>query len=315
MTDTKATIMRLFYAKSRLVCQVGSENTRLMRANGTVMAQVHVSATLLQVDGANTVMAVQADGRRACDAYSPYGFSSARNNLAMVGFTGERRDTQTGYYPLGHGHRLFSPALRRFIGPDELSPFASGGLNAYAYCAGDPINYSDPSGRLRMPSVSGVGKFFGVVEKTGATALLKSNDLPKSLKPFVQHFAQSAGDVNALLAKPDGGDYVSMKLLKAGGKVSLGQVEAGFFEDFHPTELVISSKTGHIIAVDKEILPKGIKGYGYRSFGPNDPSPFSDPVEPPPPPYDPPPSFETLSFDVPPPPYAGPSAQVPSIRQ
>ncbi|KPZ22499.1 RHS repeat-associated core domain-containing protein, partial [Pseudomonas syringae group genomosp. 3] len=30
--------------------------------------------------------------------------------------------------------------------PDSLSPFGKGGLNAYAYCAGDPVNRSDPSG-------------------------------------------------------------------------------------------------------------------------------------------------------------------------
>lgn len=34
----------------------------------------------------------------------------------------------------------------RFNGPDDLSPFDVGGLNAYAYCNGDPQNLSDPSG-------------------------------------------------------------------------------------------------------------------------------------------------------------------------
>jgi hypothetical protein len=35
----------------------------------------------------------------------------------------------------------------RFLSPDQLSPFGWGGLNAYAYCAGDPVNHSDPSGK------------------------------------------------------------------------------------------------------------------------------------------------------------------------
>ena len=34
----------------------------------------------------------------------------------------------------------------RFYSPDSLSPFDAGGLNSYAYCSGDPLNYSDPSG-------------------------------------------------------------------------------------------------------------------------------------------------------------------------
>ncbi|RMU75656.1 hypothetical protein ALP24_200133 [Pseudomonas syringae pv. aptata] len=34
----------------------------------------------------------------------------------------------------------------RFNSPDSMSPFGKGGMNAYAYCAGDPVNRSDPTG-------------------------------------------------------------------------------------------------------------------------------------------------------------------------
>lgn len=34
----------------------------------------------------------------------------------------------------------------KFCSPDEWSPFGRGGVNAYAYCAGDPVNGSDPTG-------------------------------------------------------------------------------------------------------------------------------------------------------------------------
>lgn len=35
-----------------------------------------------------------------------------------------------------------------FQSPDSQSPFGAGGLNCYAYCAGDPVNFSDPSGHM-----------------------------------------------------------------------------------------------------------------------------------------------------------------------
>jgi len=41
---------------------------------------------------------------------------------------------------------MFNTAIMRFNSPDTLSPFSLGGLNAYAYCLGDPINLKDPSG-------------------------------------------------------------------------------------------------------------------------------------------------------------------------
>lgn len=51
-------------------------------------------------------------------------------------------------YLLGNGYRAYNPALMRFNSPDNQSPFGEGGLNAYAYCAGDPVNSVDPSGHM-----------------------------------------------------------------------------------------------------------------------------------------------------------------------
>lgn len=81
-------------------------------------------------------------------AYTPYGFCPVEEETAgRLGFNGERRDTITGHYLLGNGHRAFNPTLMRFNRPDSLSPFGEGGLNCYAYCGGDPINRTDPTGR------------------------------------------------------------------------------------------------------------------------------------------------------------------------
>jgi RHS repeat-associated protein len=66
--------------------------------------------------------------------------------LSLLGFNGERPDPVTGCYLLGNGYRAFNPVLMRFNSPDSWSPFGRGGLNAYAYCVGDPVNRHDRNG-------------------------------------------------------------------------------------------------------------------------------------------------------------------------
>lgn len=80
-------------------------------------------------------------------AYTPYG---AMNAALAPGpaFCGQYRDPLTGNYPLGTGHRFYSPTMMRFLSPDSLSPFGRGGINVYAYCGGEPVNRHDPTGRF-----------------------------------------------------------------------------------------------------------------------------------------------------------------------
>jgi len=79
-------------------------------------------------------------------AYSPYGQHEHKGSRGMLGFNGERYDPPTHTYALGKGYRSYSQVLMRFQRPDDLSPFLEGGLNAYAYCKNDPVNYQDGSG-------------------------------------------------------------------------------------------------------------------------------------------------------------------------
>ncbi|WP_411740516.1 RHS repeat-associated core domain-containing protein [Pseudomonas sp. BF-B-30] len=96
--------------------------------------------------------------------YSPYGHRHPENGwLSLLEFNGERPDPVTGHYLLGNGYRAFNPVLMRFNSSDSWSPFGDGGLNAYAYCAGDPINKHDPSGHMFGKITSGMART-GILE-------------------------------------------------------------------------------------------------------------------------------------------------------
>ncbi|MCE5975477.1 RHS repeat-associated core domain-containing protein [Pseudomonas sp. JR33AA] len=82
--------------------------------------------------------------------YSPYGHSTSLTSLALIRYNSEYWNRELQMYHLGLGHRQYKPSLMRFISPDRLSPFERGGINAYSYCSGDPINYSDLSGRTKL---------------------------------------------------------------------------------------------------------------------------------------------------------------------
>lgn len=103
--------------------------------------------------------------------YGPYGYERSNWACRLLGFCGYWRNICEHSYPLGNGYRLLNTRLMRFNRPDELSPFAEGGINAYMYCSGDPVNKVDPSGR----------------KGTGLRALLKLHRLPeKRLKPLLK---------------------------------------------------------------------------------------------------------------------------------
>lgn len=78
--------------------------------------------------------------------YGAFGFRVATTvDVARMGYAGEIVEFDLGWYYLGE--RFYVLLLRRFISPDRASPFDEGGMNRFAYCAGDPINRIDPSGR------------------------------------------------------------------------------------------------------------------------------------------------------------------------
>jgi RHS repeat-associated protein len=73
------------------------------------------------------------------DEESSY-FGIAKPGGNVYGFTGQRYEKELGIYSFAY--RNYSPRLMRWLEEDPLKD----GLNWYAYCSGDPVNFIDPLG-------------------------------------------------------------------------------------------------------------------------------------------------------------------------
>ena len=141
----------------------GSAAVVCLRAQSTVLAETRLEqekdrSALLAADSGDSVLRAKSRAESETVAYTAYGVHSPSDIPAQrPAFNGHLLLNQL--YLLGNGYRGYSPVLMRFQSPDSFSPFGVGGLNCYAYCAGDPINFSDPSGHgrtSRPPSPNGV---------------------------------------------------------------------------------------------------------------------------------------------------------------
>ena len=145
---------QLYYRGEELVNQVLVEEDKKVRwiKNGaSCMAVNNDSEITLTANGQNESLlwtVKDRDAQGELHTFGAYGQGEVPDYVPA--FTGERKDPISGHYHLGNGYRAYSPALMRFTCPDDLSPFDAGGINAYAYCAGDPINLIDPSGHSAM---------------------------------------------------------------------------------------------------------------------------------------------------------------------
>ena len=82
-----------------------------------------------------------------------YGISHSLARINPIRYRGYYYDRETGFYYLNA--RYYNPEWRRFISPDStkyLDPENPNGLNLYAYCYNDPVNYADPNGHEALPN-------------------------------------------------------------------------------------------------------------------------------------------------------------------
>ena len=109
-------------------------------------------------------------------AYDAYGnckvTNSTNSNLAYynpIRYRGYYYDRETGLYHLNA--RYYNPEWRRFLSHDlsaYLDPESANGLNLYAYCENDPVNYVDHLGHfgigltLLIATGAGLALGFGI---------------------------------------------------------------------------------------------------------------------------------------------------------
>lgn len=137
-------------------------------------------------------------------AYAPYGYHVGRGGPRLA-FVGEPNALLPKGYLIGNGKRAYGTGLMRFYSPDAFSPFGRGGLNAYAYCLGDPINNVDRDGHSATRILGqGTGLVWGTVgmlsalNKASKTIVRRSVAKAQGL-PVPSEFDVSSRTNNALI--------------------------------------------------------------------------------------------------------------------
>ncbi|MGW3230857.1 RHS repeat-associated core domain-containing protein [Kitasatospora sp. NPDC001095] len=173
--QAEGTTRRLTYRKQTLASVTeGGQRTRLLGLGQTCVAQHREGGTpetrLLVVDGKQTVLAAATAQQHEEYAYTAYGYRPVGAASSVLGYDGQWADPALGWLHLGDGYRAYDPALMRFTTPDSASPFGAGGVNPYAYCLGDPINRTDPTGHLSWQAWLGIGLGVAALALTVVTA-------------------------------------------------------------------------------------------------------------------------------------------------
>ena len=138
-------------------------------------------------------------------AYDVWGnctiLSGVANDLVKnnpIRYRGYYFDRETGLYYLNA--RYYNPEWRRFISPDStdyLDPETPNGLNLYAYCNNDPVNYADPSGHFGFWAAALIGA--GILGLVGLGATIHA-DYSDDGKAFNGSIGADAYILNTLVS-------------------------------------------------------------------------------------------------------------------
>lgn len=136
--------------------------------------------------------------------YTPYGYQGGKG-CPLLAFAGEAGALLPQGYLLGNGKRAYHTGTMRFHSPDVFSPFGRGGLNAYAYCTGDPINKVDRDGDSPTRVVGqATGLVWGTVGmlsslNKASKAIVKRSIAKANGTPIPKEFNNSSRTNNAMI--------------------------------------------------------------------------------------------------------------------
>ncbi len=148
MSIMRSMIRKYFYGRNGVSTLVGGDEFLSCMRFDVGLSAIRSSVGLTRIIGSDSQGSVLSEIESATCAHRCFAVHgvAAHRPVKDIGFKGERCDMLTQCYPLGNGYRTYSPVLMRFQSADNQSPFGKGGLNAYAFVKGDPVNLSDPSG-------------------------------------------------------------------------------------------------------------------------------------------------------------------------
>ncbi|HCS43640.1 MAG TPA: hypothetical protein DIW52_12545 [Pseudomonas sp.] len=213
--------LQRFYRLEHLATEIQGRSSQSVLQQGTQLLALQsregdtFKSQLLATDQQRSVLRVTDPAGPVRQVYTAYGHRRVESGLgSLLGFNGEAVDPVTGHYLLGNGHRAFNPVLMRFNSPDRLSPFGRGGLNPYAYCGGDPVNFTDPTGReawqpwmlVGMSLLGLVSGGVGLVSAGLSMAGLKTASIAASASlAKVSKYLGAAGAVSGFIGAGVGG--------------------------------------------------------------------------------------------------------------
>ena len=150
-TVSGATTLYLYDGEA-LIGEVNGATGQLIRSytwgtTGLISDHASTGSRYYMFDPAgNTRALLDANGNiLAQQSYTPYGQqigTALPTPFAWNGACGIYSDSETGL--LFMRSRYYSPAIGRFISRDPIE--FDGGINVYAYCVGDPVNFGDYDG-------------------------------------------------------------------------------------------------------------------------------------------------------------------------
>jgi RHS repeat-associated protein len=173
-----------------IVATTAGTSTYYVQIQGQVLAQQDSGAWVyILPDHLGSVrQLVGSDSQVAlAQSFDPFGgsFESAGSGTSEFGYTGEWWDAEAALLYLRA--RYYDPVVGRFVSKDPWQGDSSRpqSLNAWSYVQGNPLNFTDPSGRIVCP--------YGVDPETGACNPPRWGGSGEGLPPtFAQTLAQTA---------------------------------------------------------------------------------------------------------------------------